>query len=74
MAMKLSKHMHMPVLAGYVFDFDKQQIEAHKKQDLDQNSNSNLDGILDDSLSEDSVSCDDQYSSDKEKSAEKIFF
>ena len=56
MAMKLSKHMHMPVLAGYVFDFDKQQIVAHKKQDLDQNSNSNLDGILDDSLSEDSVS------------------
>jgi hypothetical protein len=30
---KFSRHKHMPVLAGYVLDFSKQEIEAHKKQD-----------------------------------------
>ena len=47
--------MHMPVLAGFVFESQMKDIEELKYEQIDPNVDD-----LDDSLSEDSVSSDEE--------------
>ena len=75
MAIKWAQHMHMPVIAGYVFNFDNQA----KPQNVENKASLGL-GLkyqpeeIEDSLSEDSVSEneDEESSSSHEQIAQKI--